>query len=88
MQANQYVQSPKNKVLPSLNQSMMMPKKKDRSINSVERDYSEHFYDGSTGMNIGVVGMKTSPRAMNPLAKAIEVIGGSSIQHEPDSYFH
>jgi hypothetical protein len=67
---------------------MMIPKKKDRSITSGERDYSEHNYDGSTGMNIGNIGMKTSPKAMNPLTKAIEVIGGSSIQHEPDSYFH
>jgi hypothetical protein len=51
-----------------------MFKKKDKSTNSNERRYSEHFYDGSTGMNIGL--KQSSPRFTHNFAKGAEVVIG------------
>ena len=62
----------------------MFIKKKDRSAFSPERDPSYFAYDGSTGMNIGFV---KSSNPQNPLAKAMEVIGGVSLSPRQDRTF-
>ena len=83
-QAAQYYvsQSPKTKMLPSVNSSIIANKKsKVNSNQSMDRDYSDHLYDGSTGMNIGI---RTSPR--NHLARAMEVIGAPSKTEDIPSF--